>query len=140
MATVENIPSADMTLAEWLGGITAFPVPLSALASIMLRRGVGKNALYSELDERAVRLCEADLYKWIASSASRRGAVSDSDNGWSHSDGGWSVSAADRTYYLRLANSIYDEYDEPRVSTMIKVVDFGVKRANDPVSHTFHNH
>ena len=131
MAEETNISEAGMTMEDFLYGCVNFRIPEEAMASILARVDVNPSDLYSELDGRTRRLCEAKLYEWIATSPSRIGDVSDSDNNWRHSEGGFSFSEADRRFYLSLANSIYDELDMPKVGcTKVRVKSYGIRRAD----------
>lgn len=132
--------ASDMTFAEYLAGVVAFSVPEDAVRSIMLRRGIEGSPSFHAVDLRLRRLCEADLYLWICTSTYRRGGVTDRDNSWSHGDGGWTLTDADRRYFRGLASRIYDELgEEMPVGTRFSLSDHGIKRANRPVSHTFHH-
>lgn len=115
----------------YLAGSVNFPVPEEALVSIMIKRGVDPDTPYSEVEEKLRDLLYADLLVWAAMGVSRLGAVSDSDNGWSHSDGGYTLSESDKKRLLAEANGIYDKYDEETtMATRVRVVDFGIKKAN----------
>lgn len=131
MADETNIQETGMTIVDFLCGCVNFPVPEEAVATILARLGVQADEQYSDLDDMDRKLCEAKLYEWIATSPSRIGEVSDSDNSWKHSEGGFSFTEADRRYYLSLANEIYDELGMELVGrTKVKVVSHGIKRAD----------
>lgn len=119
------------TMKQYLAGSVNVPVPEEALVSIMAKRGIDPGAEFSSADAKTRDLLYADLLVWIAMGVSRQGAVSDSDNGWSHSDGGYTLTDGDKRRMLAEANGIYEKYDEPMaLSTRIRVVDFGIKKAN----------
>lgn len=141
MADMNYISGEDMTIADFLYGCVNFYVPEEAVGTILARLGIDSDQLYVDLEPEMQKKCEAKLYEWIATSPSRIGDVSDSDNGWKHSQGGFSFTDADRRYYLGLANAIYEELGmEPVGKTKFKMNSHGISRANltfggDPLPH-----
>lgn len=119
------------TIEEYLAGCVNMPVDKQAIANVLLDRKVVSGSVVSSLERRDVDLCKADLYRWIATGPSRLGAVSDSDNGWSHSEGGFSLSSADRAFLIREANRIYAMYGEtPIGGNVVRVKNYGIKPRN----------
>ena len=126
--------TSEMTVFSYLGGLVNFPVSAEGVRSILARRGLDSTDLYAYADAKVVELATADLYAWIATSPYRVGSVTDSDNGWTHASAGWTLSDADRRYYLKLANAIYDKYDESPVGrSRIRITDHGIKHGNRPL-------
>lgn len=122
--------------STWLSDRVNIRVPEGLIRSILVERDVDEKALYTEVEERVRDLCKADLYSCIAlTSPNRAGAVSDEDNGWSHSDGGFTLSEYDKKLLLDAANEIYEEYEEPTKGrrTKIKIINFGIKRTKIPL-------
>lgn len=119
------------TLIDYCCGLVNFDVPEEAMKALLAKRGVDFATEYADSDEKTRKLVEADLYTWIALGVSKRTAVTDSDNGWSHSEGGYSLTEEDKKRLLGMANAIYEEYGEPTVGkTKIRIHSLGVMRAN----------
>lgn len=119
------------TIVEYLAGMVNFEVPESAMKAICAKRGIDMTAAYDTVEEKPRRLAEADIYVWIALGATRVTAVSDSDNGWTHTGMGYTLSETDKKRLLSMANAIYEEYGEDTVKakTTIKVGSYGVMHA-----------
>lgn len=120
------------TVGDYLIDCVTFPVTEAMVRTILVDRGVKDIMLYEEADKKLIELCKADLYKMIYLSPNRIGAVSDTDNGWTHSDGGYTLTDADKTRLLSAANAIYEKYGEETIvrKTTFKVISHGVKPAN----------
>lgn len=117
--------------STWLSDSVNIGVSEGLVRSILAERNVDDKSLYSEVDERTCKLCKADLYSRIAlTSPNREGAVSDGDNGWSHSDGGYTLSEYDKKQLLNEANAIYSEYGEPERGrkVTVKITSYGLIR------------
>lgn len=139
-----NIDSGVYTAKGYLSGCVNFPVPDEAAEHILMNRGVDSDAESSDLDTETKELLKADLYVWFCMGPSRVGAVSDSDNGWSHSDGGYTLSESDKERMLDYANAIYEKYDEESPvddSVTVDISSYGVMHCDfdgsgNPLPHT----
>lgn len=121
------------TVEDYVLDRTRFKVPPKALRPIFLDRGVDGSALASGTDRDTLRLCYADLLKWIVLGASKVNNTSDSDNGWSHSGGGFEIDAEDRKLLVKEANAIYNELDPSSViksKSTFRMISFGVRHAS----------
>lgn len=137
MAVGGNISTCDATVGDYLYGCVSFYVPEETILSILLKCGIESETLFSDITEEQRKLCEARLYEWVATTPSRLGEVSDSDNSWKHTQGGVSFTDADRRYYLGLANKLYDELGmEPVGRSKFKVRSHGICRANTDIDGT----
>lgn len=117
--------------STWLSDSVNIGVSEGLVRSILAEREVDNNSLYSDVDVRTRNLCMADLYSRIAlTSPNREGAVSDEDNGWSHSDGGYTLSEYDKKQLLDTANAIYTMYGEPVKGrkVTVKITNYGLIR------------
>lgn len=117
--------------SKWLSDSVNIGVSEGLVRSILAEREVNEDSLYSDVDIRTRNLCMADLYSRIAlTSPNREGAVSDSDNGWSHSDGGYTLSEYDKKQLLNTANAIYAMYNEPEKGrkVTVKITNYGLIR------------
>lgn len=107
-----------------------FDVPEGAVTAILKARKVEATLVYpDECADVKVGLLKADLLKWICLGPTRKGAISDSDNGWSHSEGSYTLSDKDKKLLMKEANDLYDEEGEPESKfgkTKIRVRSFGV--------------
>lgn len=120
-----------LTVKQYLSDIVNFEITDGALEAILAKRGVSGAMPFHEAEERDVDLCKADVYVWFCTSPTKKGSVSDSDNGWSHSEGGHTLSQRDRRYLLTLANDIYEKYDEKKVlSSGFRIKNHGIKHCN----------
>lgn len=118
-------------LFDWLAGTVNFPVPASLIRAIFAERGVTEDIAFADADATVRDLCKADLYSRIAlTSPNRQGAVSDGDNGWSHSDGGFTLTEEDKKLLLSEANAIYEANGEPAKGkrTTVSITHFGIRR------------
>lgn len=119
------------TLADYLLAKVNFDIPMEVIVSICLDRDRDINEVASEVEKEVRDLCYADLLKWIVFGISKRGTVSDSDNGWSHSDGGYTLSENDKARMIKLANSIYlANGEETFGKTSAKIVSMGIRPAD----------
>lgn len=120
-----------------------FRMPRKAVCAIMVNRGVGVEAPYVDCEKRDLRLCYADMLKWLLIGPSKVNNVLDSDNGWSHTEAGYELSSADRADLRAEANAIYKELEPTSVlrgRTGFKIHSMGICRANrdvygDPLPH-----
>lgn len=123
-------------LADWLADMVNFPVPAGLVRAILAERKVAEDMAYVDVNEQVRDLCKADMYSRIAlTSPNRLGAISDSDNGWSHSDGGYTLTESDKDRLLAEANEIYDKYDEPTKGKKqtIRITQHGIHRRGRPI-------
>ena len=92
-----------MTLLESLSGTNAYPVPLPALRSIAVRRGLdlGQMATKEQLDSPEYMRAKADLLMWLSFAPDV-------------SQGGQSYSFTDeqRDQFRKQATSLYEEADK----------------------------
>ena len=124
------------TVADWLADSVEMPVSAGLVRSILAERKVSEDLAFDEANDEVKELCKADLYSRIAlTSPNRMGAVSDSDNGWSHSDGGYTLTESDKKQLLGVANAIYEKYDEPTKGSKVKITitQHGISRRNYPL-------
>ncbi len=122
-----------LTAEEYLLDKIRFSVPSKALLPIFVDRGLDADALASESDRDTLRLCYADLLKWVVLGASKVNNTSDTDNGWSHSGGGFEIGAEDRKLFIREANAIYKELEPSssiKAGGTFRMMSFGVRHAN----------
>lgn len=92
------------SLAEYLRGLIApFEVTDESLRSILLRVGVGMEDSVNYLDQRKLDLSEGYLLLWCAQLPVTRNNTRDADGGWEHTEGGYTLSAGQRTMWLRRA-------------------------------------
>lgn len=132
-AIVDGTPtlSTKRTIVDYLLGCVNMDIPEEAIVRICIDREVDINEDIELLEKKEKDLCKADLYVWMCLGVSKRGTVSDSDNGWSHSDGGYTLSADDKKLLLKAANSIYEEYGEKTIgTTKFKVRSHGISPCN----------
>lgn len=121
------------TVEDYLLDKVRFNVPSGAVRPILLDRSVDGSVLASECDKDTLRLCYADLLKWIVLGASKVNNTSDSDNGWSHSGGGFEIGSDDRKLLIKEANAIYGELEpdsEIKIKSTFRMMSFGVQQAN----------
>lgn len=116
-----------VTITDYLSGAVNIDVPKEAIVSILIDRDIDGSMAVSDVDKDIRKLCKADLYVWVAMGVSRKGSVSDSDNGWSHTDGGYTLSDDARNLLLREANAIYEEMgEEPVGKTKVRIRSNGI--------------
>ena len=123
------------TMADWLADCVEMPISAGLVRSILAEREVSEDMAFDDANQEVRELCKADLYSRIAlTSPNRMGAVSDSDNGWSHSDGGYTLTEGDKKRLLAEANAIYGKYDEPTkgTKTKITITQHGISRTPTP--------
>ncbi len=124
---------APYTIKDYLFDKVRFDVPDGAIRPILLDRGVDESSLATDCDRDTLRLCYADLLKWIVLGASKVNNTSDTDNGWTHSGGGFEISSEDRKLLIKEANSIYGELEpgsEIKIKSTFRMMSFGVQQAN----------
>lgn len=119
--------AADITVEEYLYGCVGFEVAESAIATILLDRGVERGASAIALDKKTKDLCKADLYVWCASTPSKTGSTEEADGYWKHKTTGSESSAFDKRNLRAMANDIYKRYGENTIKSSIKVNSSGMR-------------
>lgn len=121
---------APLSIEDYLYSTVNFDVPEETIVRILLERDVECGSPAMEVPKQSRDLCKADLYVWIVMGVSRRGTVTDTDNGWTHSDGGYTLTEADKSYFIKAANTIYEKYGEDTVGkTKFKFTSHGIQPA-----------
>lgn len=125
----------DLTVEDYLTGVTAYEVPEKALRVILLRRCLNGKTPISDLlvimDDngvavgcRALDLATADIYMWCASTPSVKNDTEDADGGWKHREGGWQASAYDKRELRKMAKDLYDKWGETsNVNSKMRIVN-----------------
>lgn len=117
----------DMTVEDYLYGCVGFDVAESAIATILIDRGVEAGSSVLALDKRTKDLCKADLYMWCASTPSKTGSVEEADGYWKHRTTGAESSAFDKRNLRVMANDIYKKYGENALSSSMKIHSAGIR-------------
>jgi len=84
---------AFLTIDTYLRGKVGYEIPDSAIASILVDRGISSgtevNSLSQDSDEniKIRELCTADLYLYCASTPSTISSSRDNDGGWTSETG-----------------------------------------------------
>lgn len=119
------------TVADYICGRVNYDIPDETITAICKKRGVDETLAYPDgCKDINVDLLYADLLKWIVLGPSRKGDVSDSDNGWKHSEGSFTLSKDDKKLLTQEANAIYEENGEPTIGrTKIRVHSLGIMGA-----------
>lgn len=119
-----------LTIEQYLRGKVGYDIPDSAIASILVDRGIPDGtdvlSLSSDLvlNAKLRDLCTADLYMYCASTPSTTSSSKEQDGGWTHESGGTQHSAYDARQLRAMAQSIYDKYGETVVTTStIRIID-----------------
>lgn len=124
----ERVP---LTLMEYLSGSVNIDIPEDVIARICLDRDADMLSAATDVDKSVRDLCKADLLIWMVMGVTRRGAVADSDNGWSHSDGGFTITDSDKKLFLRMANAIYESNGEETVGgARFRIKSHGIQPSN----------
>lgn len=123
---------APYTVEDYLRDKVRFEVPKYTIKPILFDRGIEEGVAVTDCDKDTLRLCYADLLKWIILGASKVNNTSDTDNGWTHTGGGFEISSEDRKLIIKEANAIYSEL-EPSSSikseSKFKMMSFGIQQA-----------
>lgn len=127
MSDNSQYTATDMTIEDYLYGCVGFDVAESAIATILIDRGVESGCSVSALDKKVRDLCRADLYMWCASTPSKIGSVEEADGYWKHKEGGTESSAFDKRNLRAMANDIYKKYGENVINSSIKINSSGMK-------------
>ena len=131
MASNSLYTTADMTVEDYLYGCVGFEVAESAIATILIDRGVESGSSVLALDKKTKDLCKADLYMWCASTPSSKGSVEDSNGVWKHKEGGTQSSAYDKRNLRAMANDIYRLYGENTVTSRMRIHSFGMSMSKN---------
>ena len=127
----DSTPDTSYTIADYLLGCVDIDVPRETIVRICLDRDIDICENAADIDKNVRDLCKADLFVWMVTGVSRRGTVTDTDNGWTHSDGGFTFTDEDKARFLSMANKIYDDNGEDTIGrTKAKVFSYGIKRSN----------
>lgn len=127
MATDSLNTATDMTVEEYLYGCVGFEVAESAIATILIDRGVETGSSVLSLDKKTKDLCKADLYMWCASTPSKTGSTEEADGYWNHKTTGSESSAFDKRNLRAMANDIYKKYGENVAGSTIKMHSQGMR-------------
>lgn len=119
--------TTDMTVEDYLYGCVGFEVAESAIATILVDRGIESGSSILALDKKTKDLCKADLYMWCASTPSKTGSVEEADGYWKHRTTGAESSAFDKRNLRAMANDIYKKYGENTIKSSIKVNSSGMR-------------
>ena len=119
--------ATDMTVEDYLYGCVGFDVAESAIATILIDRGVEAGSSVLALDKKTKDLCKADLYMWCASTPSKTGSVEEADGYWKHKTTGAESSAFDKRNLRAMANDIYKKYGENTLSSSMKIHSAGIR-------------
>ena len=105
------------TIKDYLQGkVRSFEIPDKALQAICVDAEIPSlDAPFDELTKRQRDLSAAYTYLWIARGPVSTAKWSEKDGDWSQSGGGEQLTAEQIRTFLRMANSIFDEYDLPMV-------------------------
>lgn len=134
------------TIEDYLLGKVKFDVPAAAVTPILFDRGMVGCQPVADLtddDRKTLRLCYADLLKWLVIGPSKVNNTSDSDNGWTHTGGGYELSDDDIAALKAEANAIYDELEPGSTfakKATFKIASHGVMRASRTVSGDYLPH
>lgn len=111
---MSDVSETTYTIEQYLFDAVNFDISEGAVKAALMKRGIDGTFPYDadDSDNSSVELAKADIYKWIVLGPSRVGAVSDSDNGWSHSGGSYTLSEADKKLLTDEANAIYEANGE----------------------------
>ena len=122
--------ATSLTIEQYLRGKVGYDIPDTAIASILVDRGITAGTDVTLLDSDSAtntklrELCTADLYLYCASTPSSSSSSSEKDGGWSSETGGIQHSAYDARQLRAMAQDIYDKYGETKVTTnTIKIVN-----------------
>lgn len=99
---------AALTILDALKGLTAYPIPLRALAEIAEGRGVAlhEEATEEALSGKAYNLAKADVFLWLFSAPN----ITQGGQSYSFSD-------AQRTEFKNRAHRLFSEYDTGNAAT-----------------------
>lgn len=126
----------DLTIEDYLKGVTAYEIAENALRVVLVKRAVSRKTLVSELlkltdengvaiGQRTLDLATADIYMWCASTPSVKNDTEDSDGGWKHKEGGWQTSAYDKRELRRMAKDLYDKWGETaNINSKVRIINF----------------
>lgn len=121
---------ATLTIEQYLRGKVGYDIPDTAIASILVDRGISAGTDVSALsadsfeNTKLRELCTADLYMYCASTPSTISSKREQDGGWTSESGGTRHSAYDARQLRAAAQAIYDKYGVTVVSTStIRIID-----------------
>ena len=121
---------ATLTIEQYLRGKVGYDIPDTAIASILVDRGISAGTDVSALsadsfeNTKLRELCTADLYMYCASTPSTISSKREHDGGWTSESGGTQHSAYDARQLRAAAQAIYDKYGVTVVTTStIRIID-----------------
>lgn len=96
-----------MTIQEALISISSYPIPVATIDKVAVNRGLDITNDYTATVSisREYRLCEADLYYWLYTAPNL-----------TEQQIGINLDANAKKGYLKKANDIYLEFDDPKFS------------------------
>lgn len=109
------------TVDQYLRGKVDFPISDEALRAIRYDRHVDNSDLRL-VNPQTLELCLADVYMWVATTASVTSGAYDSDGGWQHQESNKTMSEGDKKTLRKWAQDIYAKYNDPaakKVSGMV---------------------
>lgn len=124
--------SITYTAVEHLMNKVRYGVPKKAVLAIAAERGLDASAAFMDTDKDTLRLCYADLLKWVLTGPSKVNNSVDTDNGWSHTEGGYELGDEDRKLLRDEANAIYGELEPESAivsQSVFRMTTLGVCRA-----------
>lgn len=115
--------AVQMSIEEYLKGLTGFEIPDSAIKTILLKRRIDAGTSADSLTEKELDLSTADLYMWCASTPSVKQSTEDADGDWKHVEGGWQTSAYDKREMRAMARELYDKWEDKKISGTITLIN-----------------
>lgn len=126
----ESTPDV-LCIDDYLAGSINLDIPKIAITKILVDREIIPGTDIYSVEPELRKLCKADLFVWACMGVSRKGSVSEKDNGWEHSDGGFNLTEKDKKLLLDEANAIYEEAGENTIGkTRVTITSHGIMRAS----------
>lgn len=140
---MDNKDTEILTVKDYLISKVKFDVPVKALVSILADRELDPASAFCDADKDTLRLCYADILKWMCVGPSKKNNVSDTDNGWTHSSGGYQLTTDDIKDMKAIANGIYGELEPTSAfgkKSVFRISSAGIMRGNktlfgEPLPH-----
>lgn len=118
----------SITIEEYLRGMVGFDVPDSTLSVIRINRHISKGSDINALDQKTKDLSFADLLMWASTNPSSYTGEKQSDGGWTQTGASKTLTASDKRAYRDQAMEIYKQYNDPRYSSKIKIINLYGRR------------